>query len=67
MSTHEPGFQSFFRFLHHFVLAKLATNSIRVNKAMLNQTGAIPLSHVFLKILLSRYFNRRQIMSTLQM
>ena len=27
-----PGFQSFFKdFLHHFVLAKLATSSIRVN------------------------------------
>ena len=31
MSTHVPGFQSFFRFLQHFVLAKLATSSIRVN------------------------------------
>ena len=31
MSTHVPGFQSFFRFLHHFVLAKLATRCIRVN------------------------------------
>ena len=31
MSTHLLGFQSFFRFLHHFVLAKLATSSIRVN------------------------------------
>ena len=30
MSTHEPGFQSFFSFLHHFALAKLATSSIRV-------------------------------------
>ena len=30
MSTHVPGFQSFFSFLHHFVLAKLATSSIRV-------------------------------------
>ena len=30
MSTHLPGFQSFFKFLHHFVLAKLATGSIRV-------------------------------------
>ena len=28
MSTHVPGYQSF---LHHFVLAKLATSSIRVN------------------------------------
>ena len=30
MSTHVPGFRSFFRFLLHFVLAKLATSSIRV-------------------------------------
>ena len=31
MSIHVPGFQSFFSgFLHHFVLAKLATSSIRV-------------------------------------
>ena len=30
MSTHVPGFQSFSMFfLHHFVLAKLATRSIR--------------------------------------
>ena len=32
MSTHLPGFLSFFRFLHYFVLAKLATTSIRVNR-----------------------------------
>ena len=31
MSTHLPGFQSFFRFLHNFVLVKLVTSSIRVN------------------------------------
>ena len=31
MSTHVSGFQSFFSFLHHFVLAKLATSSIRTN------------------------------------
>ena len=31
MSTHVPGFLSFFMFLHHFVLAKLATSSTRVN------------------------------------
>ena len=33
MNTHMPGFQSFFvfiLFLHYFVLAKLATSSIRV-------------------------------------
>ena len=30
MSTHVPGFQSFFRFLHHFVLAKSASSSVRV-------------------------------------
>ena len=30
MSTHLPGFQSYFRF-HDFVLAKLATSNIMVN------------------------------------
>ena len=30
MRTHMPGFRSFFRFLHHFVMHKLATSSIRV-------------------------------------
>ena len=35
MSTHVPEFQSFFAgFLHHFVLAKLATSSIRVSCVM---------------------------------
>ena len=29
MSTHVPGFQSFFMFLHHLILAKLAASSIR--------------------------------------
>ena len=28
MSTHVPGYESFFRFLHNLVLAKLATSSI---------------------------------------
>ena len=32
ISTHVPGFQSFITFLHHFVIAKLATSSIRVNQ-----------------------------------
>ena len=27
-----PGFQSFYRFLHYFVLGKLASSSIRVNQ-----------------------------------
>ena len=31
MSTSVPGFQSFSGFVHHFVLASLATSSIRVN------------------------------------
>ena len=31
MSAHLPAFQSFLSFLHHFVMAKLATTSIRVN------------------------------------
>ena len=39
MSTHVPGFQSFFSFLIHFVLAKLATSNIRVKD-----------QHVILKI-----------------
>ena len=30
MSMNMQGFQSFSRFLYHFVLAKLATSSIRV-------------------------------------
>ena len=38
MSTHVPGFQSFFVFLHHFVLATLATSSIGVNNMTLLQT-----------------------------
>ena len=33
-STNVPGFQSFFMCLHHFVLAKLATSSIRVNSTL---------------------------------
>ena len=35
MSTCLPGFQSFFKFLHHFVLATLATSSIRVKENIL--------------------------------
>ena len=34
MSTNVPGFKSFFRFLHHSVLVKLATNSIRVGNVI---------------------------------
>ena len=34
MSTHLPGFRSFFRFWHHFVMAKLATSSTRVKHCM---------------------------------
>ena len=38
MSTHMPGFLSFFSgFLPHLVLAKLATNSIRVKKCNENK------------------------------
>ena len=39
MSTHLPGFQSFFRFLHHFGFAKLATSSIRVNGSIRHVPG----------------------------
>ena len=35
MSTHLPGFQSFSSFLHHFVLARLSTTSIRVDSFMI--------------------------------
>ena len=35
MSTHLPGFQSFSGvFLHHFVLAKLATSNIKVKSVV---------------------------------
>ena len=36
MSTQVAGFQSFSGFLHHFVLAKLATSSIRVKRINLD-------------------------------
>ena len=36
-----PGFQSFFRFLHHFVFAKLATSSTRVKDMHLRVTLVI--------------------------
>ena len=36
MSTHVPGLQSLFRFLHHIVMVNLATRSIRVNMPILN-------------------------------
>ena len=37
MSTHLPGFFGHFNFfLHHFVLAKLATSSIRVKGPLLS-------------------------------
>ena len=32
MSTHMPWFELFSGLLHHFVIAKLATSSIRVKK-----------------------------------
>ena len=37
MSTHVQGLQSFNRFLHNFVLAKLVTNGIRVNSQLSGQ------------------------------
>ena len=39
MSTHVPRFQSFFRFLHHFVSAKLATSSRRVKPCCVSIHG----------------------------
>ena len=42
MSTHLPGFQSFwFFFLHHFELAKLATSSVMVKNLPLSVTYPI--------------------------
>ena len=41
MSTHLPGFRSFFRFLHLFVLTKLVASSIRVNPWMLTAAKSI--------------------------
>ena len=41
MSTHLPGYQSFFIFfLHHFVLAKLATSSIRVTEIHITEKNS---------------------------
>ena len=45
MSTHLPGFQSFFSFLHHFVSTKIATSSVRVKKEAIRMT-TIKLSKV---------------------
>ena len=39
MSTHVPGFHSFSGCLHHFVLSKLATSSIRVKTAVCLPAG----------------------------
>ena len=47
MRTHLAGIQSFFRFLHHFVLAKLATSSIRVLKLLFHN----PNVHYVCKVL----------------
>ena len=41
MSTQLAGFQSFLMFLHHFVLAKLATSSIRVDIRICAWKGAV--------------------------
>ena len=50
MSTHVPGFQPCFRFLHHFVLANLVTSSIRVK--------AIITAIVFVSFVLQERENR---------
>ena len=47
MGTHVPGSQSFFIFLHHFVLAKLATRGIRSKCDGLTSAGlAVREQHV---------------------
>ena len=72
MSTHVPGFQSFFRFLHHFVMAKLATSSLRLKfQLCASLVGYVQCSSTCkdrsLKRLSSRYrhvvFNYRWIMT----
>ena len=40
MSTHLPGFQSFYNVFHHFVLAKLAISSIRIKSRAVKTAGA---------------------------
>ena len=49
MSTHLPGLQLFFGFLHPFVLANLATRSVRVkgNWVLLNIRNAKTVSRSF--------------------
>ena len=46
MSTHMPGLQSFFRLLHHLVLAKLATSSIRANGGSCTPPQTLWMSYV---------------------
>ena len=43
MSTHTPGFQWFFIFLHHFVLDKLALSSLRVKRWIKRELDKYPL------------------------
>ena len=48
-----PGFRWFLRFLHHFVLAKLATSSVRVNQIKqikLQHQGSLWLTTMFKSI-----------------
>ena len=35
MITHMPGFQSFLRFIHHFILAKLAYVTSNIGKIVI--------------------------------
>ena len=42
MTTHVPGLQSFFKFFHHFVVAKLAICSIRVKRSLIPYIHSIP-------------------------
>ena len=53
MSTHMPGFQSFFNFLPHIVSANLATSSIKVKEVTpLNACAPLlfPFTHLFLSL-----------------
>ena len=60
MSTHVPSFQSFFSFLHHFVLSKLAILTLRVKHEKCLFPVTLPtivwsglLSQVFIDMVLS--------------
>ena len=50
MSTHVSGFLSFFMFLHHFVMAKSATSSIRVKGYACGKFWSRAREHIYLDL-----------------